>query len=132
MKRRNLLIVAVVFLVLGFAGVMELVFAAGASALKADRTGTPIQGALFPRAAQKISFTGTSAVNSTNFTRPIIRVTTTQNCFYKFGTDNTVEATTNDHYLGAGSTEYFNVSLVTRIAVIQSTTSGTFYISEME
>jgi hypothetical protein len=119
-----------IILVIGvFAGA---VYGAGASALQPDRLGTPIQGALRPVVAQSISFTSVTAVNGTNFSRPIIRVTTTQNCYYKFGTDNTVEATSSDHYLGAGSTEYFNVSKVSRIAVIRATTSGTFFISEME
>ena len=131
--RKSVKILYLISAVLLTAGVLAAVaIAAGSSALQPDRLGTPIQGALRPVVAQKVSFTGTTAVNSTNFSRPIIRVTATQNCYYKFGTDNTVEATSSDHYLGAGSTEYFNVSKVSRVAVIQSATSGTFFISEME
>jgi hypothetical protein len=103
----------------------------GDTTLKKDANNVPMQGALTPAVAQSISISGTTAKNSTAFTKRIIRVYTTTNCFYKLG-DSSVTATNADHFLAAGQVEYFAVWNNTYIAAIQSVASGTMYISEMD
>ena len=95
-----------------------------------DVTGATIQGAMTPIVAQSVSVTGTSAINPTDFTNWIVRVTCTTNVFYKLGTSASTALTT-DHFLASGSTEYFNVKGFSRIAFLQVSASGTCYISEM-
>jgi hypothetical protein len=103
----------------------------GKTQLAKEASGSSVQGALFPAVAQKVSFSGTTAKNSTAFTRKIIRLVASENCFIKFGASN-VEAANTDHFLPSGVVEYFHAVPHLYVAVIQSTASGTLYISEME
>ena len=100
------------------------------SALDKDDYGEPIQGALTPQTAQKISISAITARNATAFTYRVIRVIASAACYIKLG-DSTIEATTDDHYLPAGAIEYFARKEHTHLAGLSTTGSGTIYISEM-
>lgn len=87
---------------------------------------------MFPGDSQTISFSGTSAVNSTDFNSKtrVVRLHATEDCFVVFG-DSTATATSSNMFLPADQTEYFGIqSNETRIAAIQSSTGGTLYITE--
>ena len=102
----------------------------GRSALDKDDYGEPIQGALTPQTAQKLSISAVSARNSSDFAYRVIRVISNANCYIKLG-DDTVVATTDDHFLPTGAIEYFARKGHTRLAGLSTTGSGTIYISEM-
>jgi len=100
------------------------------SELPQDTKGYPIQGALRFDIAQKITVSGTTARNGTDFTRKVIRVYSTEDAFIKLG-DDTVEATANDHFLPKEVVDFITVDDSTRLAAIQDSTGGTLYISEL-
>ena len=103
------------------------------STLKRDSFGVSIQGALQPVIAQKLNYytVTDNAVNSADFQYPIIRITSSTNCFFKLGTDNTVIATTNDHYLPANNPVWIETDNNVRIAALAAVDNGVLYISEM-
>jgi len=92
---------------------------------------TPV--AILAGTAHSISFTGTSARNSTAFnvnTRILAAMVADQDCFIRVG-DSTVTATTADVFLRAGVAYSFGIdSGITNLAVIQSTTAGTLRFFE--
>lgn len=94
-------------------------------------TGTPV--AILGGTAHSISFTGTSAKNSTAFsasTRILAGIVATQPCFIRAG-DSTVVATTADTFLAANAVYTFGIdSNITHIAVIQETGAGTLRFFE--
>lgn len=100
------------------------------SELHQDSKGYPIQGALKPDVAHSVSVSGATARNSTDFTRKIVRIYSTEDCFIKLG-DATVEATANDHFLPKEVVDYISVGDAIRLAAIQGSTGGTLYISEL-
>lgn len=90
----------------------------------------PVQGVLKPLVAQKVTISGTTARNSTSFTNRVIRLTSTVDCYIKFGTA-TVEAAATDHFLPGGVVEYFTTQGAIRVAAITDGAGGTLFISEM-
>jgi len=92
---------------------------------------TPV--AILGGATHAISFTGTSARNTTAFnarTRVLSAMVADQDCFIRVG-DSTVTATTADVFLRAGVAYSFGIdSDITNLAVIQSTTAGTLRFFE--
>jgi hypothetical protein len=89
------------------------------------------KGAYVPGTVQNFTTSGTSqASNAVASTSSIIRVTTNQDVFVSFGSSPT--ATTSSMLMVAGSTEFISVEPgVTKVAVIQSTTSGIFSMTEL-
>ena len=108
--------------------------------LPLDSDHNPIQ-VLRPKlsgGAHKISPTATAAKNASAFgadTRAIL-VQATQDITYRLG-DNTVAATVNDHFLGAGVPLYMSLgaakagTLAGYLSVV-SQINGTVYITELE
>ncbi len=91
---------------------------------------------LRPGASQSVSVTATSARTATAFNSDtrVIGIYATVPMFVRLG-DNTVTATTSDHYLPADT--YMDISISNNanqsyayIAAIQSSSNGTLYISE--
>ena len=61
----------------------------------------------------------------------IIRVFCTQDCFISIGQNPTTDATGNTGaFLPGGIIEYFGSNPGDKVAVIQATTPGTFYMTE--
>ncbi len=88
--------------------------------------------------AHAIAFNETSARNSIAFSEStkIVSLYSDQDVYIAFG-DSAVTATTADHFFPAGV--YYDLSIGsehndhhTHIAVLQSSSSGTLYISEKE
>jgi hypothetical protein len=105
-----------------------------------DFTGAPIPVlSLKSGGGQKISFTGTSARNSTAFepdTRNankggiVIGIYADQGCYIEIGDITVTANTTTSHYFPAGF--YYDIALdnsQTHIAVISDGVDGTFYTS---
>lgn len=94
---------------------------------------------LKPDGAQSITFSSISTRNSISFDSDIkvISLYATNPVYIRFG-DNTVTATTNDHYFPAGV--YYDIALggdagsshFTHIAALRAETDGILYISEKE
>lgn len=93
---------------------------------------------LKPSGAHTIAATATSARNTAAFNAEtkIVSLYATVPVYVNFG-DQTVTATTSDHYFPAGL--YYDIALggdqsaqFTHIAVLRVSTSGTLYISEKE
>ena len=88
--------------------------------------------------AHAITTSATSVRNSTAFdadTR-IVSLYATEDVFVRFG-DNTVTATTSDHFFPKGVYYDFaiggdKVDQYTYVAALQASTAGTLYISEKE
>lgn len=88
--------------------------------------------------AHSISFSGTSARNTTAF-NPETRIVSfyaTQPVYVKFG-DSSVTAAASDHYFPAGIYYDFaigggKVGHYTHVATLQVSAAGTLYISEKE
>lgn len=108
--------------------------------MQKDLDGNPIPAlGLRDDAAHQITSSGTSARNSTAFNAAtrIIFIYATENIYIKFG-DDTVTATTSDHFLPAGT--MFNLTIrggksgaqYSHVAVLQVSSGGTVYISETE
>jgi hypothetical protein len=88
--------------------------------------------------AHAVTSSGTSARNTKNFNdnTKIVSVYATQDVYLKFG-DDTVIATTSDHFFPAGV--YYDFAIgggkskqAKRLAVLQVSAGGTIYISEKE
>ena len=127
MKKKTLL----VLLILGLTATTAYALN---SLLKRDSFGVSIQGALRPAVAQKLNYytTTDNAVNATAFTYPIIQITASTNCFFKLGTDNTVVATTSDHYLPANNPTWAKLDNNVYIAALAAVDNGVLYISELQ
>jgi hypothetical protein len=92
---------------------------------------TPV--AILGGATHAISFTGTSARNTTAFnarTRVLSAMVADQNCYIEAG-DSTVVATTSSTYLASGAVYSFGIdSNITHVAVIRAGTDGTLRFFE--
>ena len=106
--------------------------------LPSDNQGNPIQALRLGPAAQKISFTGTTARATNPFSANVrvVYLYATSDCFVKFGPDNTVVATANDFFIPSGTMLPFAVRTdqgpsYNYIAAIQSSAAGILYISEL-
>jgi hypothetical protein len=92
---------------------------------------TPV--AILGGATHAISFTGTSARNTTAFdskTRVLAGMVADQNCYIEAG-DSTVVATTSSTYLASGAVYSFGIdSNITHVAVIRATADGTLRFFE--
>jgi hypothetical protein len=89
----------------------------------------PAFQAIIPGASQVVAIGASSAdstVLGTNTT--VVRLTSDQPCFVAFG--STPTATTSSHYLPANVPGLFGVYPGTKIAVIESGSMGSLYISE--
>ena len=100
------------------------------SELHQDSKGYPIQGALNLDVAQKFTVSGATARNTTDFTRKILRIYSTEDCFIKLGSA-TVEATADDHFLPKEVVDFVTVGDSVRIAALQDSAGGVLYISEL-
>lgn len=90
--------------------------------------------------AHAITSSGTHNENTVAFDEntQVLLLYATEDVYIKFGTDDTVEATDEDHFFPAGV--YYGFSLndrrrdfnYTYISVLQVSTGGTLYISECE
>lgn len=107
--------------------------------LPRDSDNTPIPALrMKPLGAHQISASGTSARNTTAFndnTR-VVSVYSTGGLYIAFG-DNTVTATTSDHYFPAGL--YYDIAIggdktlhTPHIAVLAESGTATVYISEKQ
>jgi len=86
--------------------------------------------ALAPGTCQAITTSGSSAASSAfAASTRVVRVVATQNVNFMFGASPT--ATTSMNYLPAGQVEYFKVTGGEKVAVIQNSAAGTFYVTEM-
>lgn len=85
----------------------------------------------YPGTSQTVSVSGTSAATTNAVGSYInkVRLRSTTDCFIKFAKSPT--ATTSDMFLPAGETEYFDVKPGQKVAAIQSSASGTLYVTEM-
>lgn len=81
----------------------------------------------------EVSFTGTSARNSTAFTSSKIRIYATQACYIKFG-DDTVTASSSDYdiYLPASLAVDLYTGGAQHVAIIEDSSAGTAYINQWE
>lgn len=100
------------------------------AALTYDKNLNPIQGALEPKVAQTFALSIASNRIATDFTKKVIKIYSTVDCFYKLG-NSTVTAVTTDHFLPAKTIEYIAVGSNMRLAAILSSGTGTLYLSEM-
>ncbi len=97
--------------------------------------GVPIQGAVPIKSVQSITISGTSAVNSADFTALLVRVHTTVKCYIRFGISSATAVTT-DTPMEGGTVEYFSVGLQpdgtpnTRLAAITDGGAGTVRVTE--
>ncbi len=93
----------------------------------------PIQGALYPARSENVTISGSSAVTSTAFTHPIIRVVSDTDCYVALGGAGVTAATDGTStLLPAGAIEYFNRQNATVLAVVSKTgTSGKLNVTEM-
>jgi len=89
--------------------------------------------------AHRISSAATAARNATAFSghTRVVSLYATSPVYVKFGTDNTVTATSSDHYFPSGV--YYDFSIgggavghSTHVSVIRVSTDGDVYISEKE
>jgi hypothetical protein len=82
-----------------------------------------------PGTYQKVTTSGTSAQSSaTQGTTTIVQLYADQDCYVAFGSNPT--ATTSTMFLPLGQILYVGVTPGHKIAVIQSTTAGTLFITE--
>lgn len=78
---------------------------------------------------QKITTSGTSQQSSAfAATTSVVYVYATADTFLAFGSNPTASSST--HFLPLGTIQYYMVDPATKLAAIQSTASGTLYISE--
>jgi hypothetical protein len=101
--------------------------------LPEDMRGDPIPAlCLKDSGGHSISVTATSARNATAMTdTKIVSLYATVDVFLKLG-DDTVVATTSDHFFPAGVYYDIHIKDNTHIAAIRASSDGTLYISEKE
>lgn len=85
--------------------------------------------------AHEITVSGVAAENVTAFetNTEVISMFSTTDIFYKFGENDQVTATTNDHFFPKGV--YYDMAIpakVTHISVLRVTNDGKLYISEKQ
>lgn len=81
-----------------------------------------------PSTVITVATSGTSAQSSAiGANCRVARIVCTEDCHYTFG----ATATTSDSFLPAGVVEYVHVYGGDQIAVIQNSTAGTLFITEM-
>ena len=101
--------------------------------LPADKFNNSIQ-AMRIGVTQSVTFSLTSAVTTNALSKNtiIVRRVSTSDCFVKI-TTGTPTATPADMFLPAGVPEYIGVNgfETMKVAAIQSTASGTLYVTEM-
>jgi hypothetical protein len=80
---------------------------------------------------QSAAYTGTAGTitNVVGSETYIVRVVCTTDAFVKI--DNSPTATTADTFLPANSPEYFTITPGQKVSAIQSTASGTLYVTEI-
>lgn len=107
--------------------------------LPKDDDGNAIPAMRPSGAAHSIAVTGTAAENATAFNSEtrVISLYSTTDLFYKLGTDDTVTATTSDHFFPAGV--YYDLAIggdldshYPYISFIRASEDGTVYVSEKE
>lgn len=88
--------------------------------------------------AHQISFTASSARNSTvfNTVTRAVQLWATEDAFIRFG-DSTVTAVTTDHFLPQNQMMLYaiggdSVAQSTNVAAIRDTTNGTLHVTELE
>lgn len=84
-----------------------------------------------PGTAQSISTSTVSAVNSSDFTKPFIRLYSPVDTFYVLGNSGST-ATTSDHLLPGGISYDLSVGSNTRVAAVLSAGTSTLYITEWD
>ena len=100
------------------------------SKLASDAFGNAIQGALHPTTTTVIAFTDTAAKNNTAIVAEVVRITSEQDCYLKFG-DSGVVATTSNMPMKAGQPEYFTMDGDTYISAIRVSVSGNLFVTIM-
>lgn len=82
---------------------------------------------------QKVSVSGTSAATTNTIggerTWAVVRLLSTTDCHVAFAASPT--ATTNNMLLKANMPEYFKMNSGDKVAAIQSSASGTLYVTHM-
>lgn len=90
--------------------------------------------ALLPSTTQTVTISGTSAATTNALSKEtvVVRVLASVPCFIKIG-EGDPEATADDTPLAANVPEYFRVEgyKTLKVAVIQLSVGGTFYVTEM-
>lgn len=84
--------------------------------------------AVYPGTTQTVAISGTSAQTTNAVDSYVVRLISTSACFIKFGSDPT--ASSSEAYLPAETAEYFAINPGDKVAVIQSASSGTLYVTE--
>lgn len=85
--------------------------------------------AIFIGPSQKVTTSGTSQQFTLSATTTIVRITGTQDVFVLTGANPTVTSS-NGMWLKAGFAEYINISPGQKLAVIQDSAAGVFYLTE--
>lgn len=85
--------------------------------------------AFIPGVSQTVTVSGTSASTSTAFTKTLVRLYSTEDCYIKVGF-GAQTATSAHMFLPADTIEYIGVAPGFVIAAIQVTTGGTLYVTE--
>lgn len=92
---------------------------------------------LTPGSSQKVDFTGTSAQSTQFYIKTsLVALYATEDCFIKIGTDPVATTDGTSMFipggilLGIGLFTTYNEETVTKMAVIQASSSGTLYITE--
>ena len=80
---------------------------------------------------QSAAYTGTAATitNAVGTETYIVRVVCTTDAFIKI--DNSPTATTSDVFCPASTPEYFSITPGQKVSAVQSSASGTLYVTEI-
>lgn len=88
--------------------------------------------AIYPGTSQALSFSGSSAQSTAVGTQTtLVRLFATQDCFIAIGANPTAAANTS-YFLPGGIIDFVGIQPGQKIAAIQSSQSGTLYISEAQ
>jgi hypothetical protein len=87
---------------------------------------------IIPGVSQKIAFAGTStqATNAFQATTTLLRIFATTDCFILVGSSPTVLVDGTCYFVPGGIVDFIGVQPGQKIAAIQSSASGTLYITE--
>lgn len=85
--------------------------------------------AIFMGTSQKVTTSSSSQQLTLSAATTIVRMTAAQDTYVLVGSNPTVTAS-NGMWLKAGFVEYINISPGQKVAVIQDTASGVFYLTE--
>ena len=83
--------------------------------------------AIYPGATQTLAIGSTSAATATAIGADVVRLVSTVDCYVQNGSNPT--ATANSMFLPAKMPEYFVLAQSDKIAVLQSGTAGTLFIT---